>query len=31
MIPVNKEFYEPVLKELESFGIIFKEEEINKE
>ncbi|MBK5284826.1 MAG: saccharopine dehydrogenase NADP-binding domain-containing protein [Bacteroidia bacterium] len=28
MIPVNKEFYAPVLKELEGFGIVFREEEI---
>ncbi|HLG34020.1 MAG TPA: saccharopine dehydrogenase C-terminal domain-containing protein, partial [Bacteroidia bacterium] len=26
MIPVAKEFYEPVLRELESFGIVFEEE-----
>lgn len=27
-LPIHKEIYEPVLKELESFGIVFKEQEV---
>lgn len=27
-LPIKKEVYEPILKELESFGVVFKEEEV---
>ena len=27
-IPITKEVYEPILKELEDFGVVFKEKEV---
>lgn len=27
-IPINKEVYEPILKELEAYGIVFKEKQV---